>query len=325
MCKLTNHDETYFLNYLYVFYFLSISGSIGGTLIGGLILRSRPWTSAQPENYIGLLAFILIVGLIWLTFFLPISPYVATIEDNHDNISEYSYKTTVANYYISEDIFRLSNLRVIWITFTRKRPENGRLRIWLLIIGLLIILCCTSGRARINFDFSNRVYQWDPMLITFINLLVIMVPTLFTLVFAPILTKTLDCDDTTLGIIGSISLLLMNIVRGFILEPHGFIASYLIGCLSGLTTISIRSILSKSIEEYEIGQIFSVLSTFEHLFPTLFALCSENILKQTFTINPGIVFWFFSILLIFPVLLMIWLRATKSNWNYSETQKFILS
>ncbi|XP_015789069.1 uncharacterized protein LOC107366004 [Tetranychus urticae] len=303
-----------------------ITGSISGTMVGGWILRSRPWTTAQPENYIGLLAFVLIIGLIWLTFFLPISPFVTPIETSGtDNISEYSYKTTVSNYYISQNIFKLSNLRVMWYTFTRPRLENGRLRLWLLIAGLLIILCCTSGRARIHFDFSARVYQWDPMLITFINLLIILVPTLFTLVTAPILTKTLDYEDTTVGIIGSISLLLMNIVRGFFLQPQGFIASYLCGCLSGLVTISIRSIISKIIEEYEIGQIFSILSTLEHIFPILFSIFSEIILNYTFSINPGFIFWFFSTLLVFPVLLMIWLRATKSNWNYSETQQFILS
>lgn len=152
-----------------------------------------------------------------------------------------------------------------------------------------------------------KVYGWDATQYSLINAIAAFINPI-TMTFAVmVLIKKLKVDDINLSIIGMTGLIFGFIVRGSIKSPIGYYISILLGSISAVITIGMRSKLSKIVNKDELGKVFSLVSTFETIAPTISSIIYTTIFSFSINVYPGLVFHFSVLFLIIPIISMMWI------------------
>ncbi|XP_053201416.1 uncharacterized protein LOC128397644 [Panonychus citri] len=213
------------------------------------------------------------------------------------------------------DIFNPSTFTTMMKVCCRKRPNNGRAIIWNLMLAMNVMLIGHIGEGTIGFPFAQKVYHWDAAYYSYISSAVMMIPTLINSMLPIILIHKFHLADTTLAIIGSISLILSLTIKGGILESHAFFISVIVGISGGLLPIAIRSIISRIIDQSEAGQVYALLACIESSGPMVASVVYSAIFNWTIKDFPGIVHHFAALTMFYPFIVSLWLDWTKSNWD----------
>jgi PCFT/HCP family folate transporter-like MFS transporter 1/3 len=74
-----------------------------------------------------------------------------------------------------------------------------------------------------------------------------------------------------------------------------------------MTSIAIRSKLSKLVTKDELGKVFSLLATLESITPLIASLFFTYLFKWSLNFFPGLTFEVCAALMIIPLLSMIWI------------------
>ena len=153
-----------------------------------------------------------------------------------------------------------------------------------------------------------QVYGWDATQYSLINAISSFIHPI-TMTFAVmILIKKLKLDDINLSIIGMTGLIFGYIIRGSTKSPIGYYISVLLASIGSVVTIGMRSKLSKIVNKDELGKVFSLVSTFETIAPTISSLIYTFIFSFSINIYPGLVFHFSALFLIIPIVSMMWIN-----------------
>jgi len=152
------------------------------------------------------------------------------------------------------------------------------------------------------FQFVQRVFQWNAQIYSIVNSLVLVITSISVAIIVPILIKVLKCSDISLSMIGVMSLFIQNIIRGTILSENAFYLSFIFGSLAHVPPISVRSKLSKIVNENEKNKVFGLLSTLETIVHFISSIIYSIIFESTLVSYPGLVFQISCIFLFIPLL-----------------------
>ncbi|XP_053211378.1 uncharacterized protein LOC128395018 [Panonychus citri] len=321
--------------------------------LGGYILTTDPWLDNQPRNYISVFlvsAICSTLAFFWVLIFVrdadsngpestlsDTKPKILIINDESSFSGSIDQETidqpdrTITDSVITQnslpqkgcfgnfchvfaDIFNITNVINMFRTCTRKRENGLRCRIWHSMLMCSVALLSYMGDSAIGFPFAQKVYHWDAKYYSNVSSVIILIPSLATSVLIPILIKRFHFTDTSLGIIGVISMIAGMIIRGGFLTSTAYFVATIAGMFSGLMPISIRAFLSRMISFDEIGQVFSLLSAIESCAPAISSLFYSTVFKLTISTYPGMVYLLAAILLFYPFTVMLWLDLTKASW-----------
>ncbi|XP_053201327.1 uncharacterized protein LOC128386331 [Panonychus citri] len=213
------------------------------------------------------------------------------------------------------DIFNPSTFTTMMKVCCRKRPNNGRAIIWNLMLAMNVMLIGHIGEGTIGFPFAQKVYHWDATYYSYISSMTMLIPTLINTILPIILIHKFHLADTTLAIIGSISLILSLTIKGGILESYAFFLSVIVGICGGLLPIAIRSIISRIIDQSEAGQVYALLACIESSGPMVASIVYSAIFNWTIKDLPGIVHHFVALTMFYPFIVSLWLDWTRQNWD----------
>ena len=115
----------------------------------------------------------------------------------------------------------------------------------------------------------------------------------------PLLCYKLKLHDTTIGIIGSMSGFVCNLVRTFATHPWMFYLSTGIGLVSYGPSIIIRSFISKIIPSDELGSVFSMLASLEACVPLMTAPIFTIVYEKTINYFPAAILLISAIMFVF--------------------------
>ncbi|XP_067122721.1 probable peptidoglycan muropeptide transporter SLC46 [Centruroides vittatus] len=287
---------------------LEVSFGMGaplGTSVGGVIYKNYGYLYV----YVTSLS-LQFLAAVWLIF---------VINDNR-NIRKISISKAVS------DLFCFTNFKDSCEAVAKPRPNGIRKQILLLIASMcslvsiflgqykkLFFVSIFSGMDGFEFYFAKHMYNWDVTAFSNVKSLLIISGIVIIVIAIPIIIKVLKVNDSCLGEIGSISMFLSNIIKGFAYKAWIYYLAGFTGALSGMSLFAVRSRISKIVSEDELGKIFAFLSSCESLVPVVSSLLFTQIFNATIHIFPGTAYVVAASFAILPIIVFWWIGRKKSN------------
>ena len=185
----------------------------------------------------------------------------------------------------SHRFFDLGNIAESLKVAIKPRPQNGRLRILLLIANFSIFMFPLNTS---HFDYMLTQLKFDWTITEYSNYLSVqrIFRMLGLFVLLPICSKALKIQD---GIISSSGTLITTAAYMLIALGNYAWMMYLSAALqlNSVITVIIRSQCTKSVEVTEIGRIFSVIALGQSLVPMFVVPLFGVIYKATLDTMPG--------------------------------------
>jgi PCFT/HCP family folate transporter-like MFS transporter 1/3 len=173
----------------------------------------------------------------------------------------------------------------------RPRDNNGRTYLIIFFFTIIAQQVCKSGETDTTLLFVEKSpLNWDKSLYGF--LLATDYASLGIAVFLllPILIRLLDLRDLTLILIGLFFKTIRLLLLSFSNKTWMVFLSVTIGCPSAMIISGSKSLISKSVNEDEMGKTFSLLSAGETVSNLLGTVFFTSIYSATFRVFPGLTF-----------------------------------
>ncbi|XP_069134462.1 lysosomal proton-coupled steroid conjugate and bile acid symporter SLC46A3-like [Argopecten irradians] len=186
------------------------------------------------------------------------------------------------------DVFKPSNIKDSVMVIFKQRPRNTRVIILILFFTSVLNQTCKVGEMDITVLFVARSpLNWPKSWYGYLLSVdyAVMGSSLFLIL--PVLTAFFKVSDVALLLIGITCKIIRLIWAGFCRETWMVYVSVVIGAFAGMITSSLRSLLSKSVDEDEAGKIFSLLACGETASKLLGVVIFVNIYSATAAIFPG--------------------------------------
>ena len=267
----------------------------------------NPWIKSQPKNYIGVFFFGLVAQLIGaLVAFAMTFEYTPKTEPDKDKLSFIG---------VIKDVFKVSRFKQPGTIFLKKRPNNGRLRLTLLLTSGAICLGAILGEDGIAYQFAQRVYGLSEDQYTSLFSLTTIIPSLLTSVGPTFFRGFLGLSDSTMAIIGSFSLLSFFLIRGIFLTIPGYIAGYLIGSFSRLASASVRTLVTIVVDPAETAQVFTLATAMENYISLGSTFLYTSVFSITIDSSPGTILILMACFQLYPLSVFCWSFFTRNQWQ----------
>ncbi|XP_023236631.1 proton-coupled folate transporter-like [Centruroides sculpturatus] len=235
----------------------------------------------------------LLSSFIWVFFFVP----ETRIRDEKSTFKE-----------MIQHVFQLDNLKESIHTCISPRPGNIRAQIWLIVFAMTVTMMCILGSSAVGFYFSQEMYNWTNDKYSTISAAASLLRGLALIIAVPIFTKILKIPEGIIGVIGIFSILGENIIKSLAYYPWLYYYASVTGILGGISSVAVRSRLSKLVNQAELSKIFSLLTICEALTPAFSAVIFNELFAQTVSTFPGASFLTMFFLLLLPAVIFIWIN-----------------
>ncbi|XP_074603369.1 uncharacterized protein LOC141856837 [Brevipalpus obovatus] len=287
---------------------------------GGTILVSSPWFYSRLRNYLGVYgtsAIANIVSLVWLVTLMRTSSFggneapKANQDDQNSQIDQNSQveqsNTNLTNEKDGGKLEIFDNLVQMAKTCAKRRENGNHIRLWWCLGCVCLSQICAMGELTVVFQFAQKVYGWNAEFFSNLKTLTNLIPTLGAILFPIILVNKMKLSDTTIGIIGSYSLISSCLIKGGFLFPVAFYIGEVASMFTEMMSISFRTIAAKLISSDEYGQVFTVLSCIQSSATMSSSILYTGIFNNTINWYPGMVYHMVALMMFMPYLVLIWI------------------
>ncbi|CAH2107734.1 unnamed protein product [Euphydryas editha] len=224
---------------------------------------------------------------------------------------EYSKKGKALTFF---DIFTLVK-ETVAVVF-KKRDENLKKKIILLLSVVLIIYGPNFGESLITYMFVRYRLKWDALKYSIYSTYSIITHSVGALFSISVFSKYLGFHDSMLCLISITSKLIGSVYIAFVKTDLDMFMVPLIEILNATTVTSLRSMVSKLVLPEELGKINSIFSLVEMLAALLLDPTYSAMYARTITIFTGAIYIFSAILTLPPIGILVWIfiqhrRETK--------------
>ncbi|KAH3891834.1 proton-coupled folate transporter-like [Dreissena polymorpha] len=206
-----------------------------------------------------------------------------------------------------------SNMKESVCVITKNRLHNSRKVILVLFLIALMNQTCKVGETDITLLFVTRSpLNWPKSWYGYLMSIDYAVMGICLIVVLPILSNVLRLPDAAIVIIGLVCKIIRLFWAGFIQESWMVYVSVVIGSFAGMITSSIRSVISKAVDENEQGKVFSLLACAETASKLLGTLIFVSMYGATAYFFPGFTFIIEAILyIVMTVIVLLIYRDMK--------------
>ena len=182
----------------------------------------------------------------------------------------------------------LASLNVLQV----KRAGSLRCRLITLFCLIILVQLCKSGEVDVMLLYVERApLEWAEATYSYLLAADYAAMGLVQLAVLPLLTKCCHCSDNTLIFVGLLFKSSRLLLLTFSTTTWQVFAAVLLGSPLSLIISGIKSRISKTVGEREVGKTFSTLSCGELVANLLGALLFNNVYAATsYSIFPGFTF-----------------------------------
>ena len=152
------------------------------------------------------------------------------------------------------------------------------------------------------------MYHWNPEVYSRYASVSTLATTLFMTLATVLLVKRWKFADSTLLLISLCSSFGAQLALGTFYTPTAYVASLVIGSLSGFASITIRNRLSRLVGPEELGKIFALGQSIESLMPFFGSLLFSSLFSLTIGSYPGTIYHFSAGIVLLSVCLFVFER-----------------
>ncbi|ESO97503.1 hypothetical protein LOTGIDRAFT_152593 [Lottia gigantea] len=128
------------------------------------------------------------------------------------------------------------------------------------------------------------------------------------MVLTPLLTSYFNLADSTIIILGTCCKLIRTLWAGFCYETWMVFTSVVIGAIGGMLVSAVRSLMSKHVDDSDVGKAFAVLACAETASKVLGSVIFNYTYGATVSIYPGFAYLMEMVLYLIVLILAIWLH-----------------
>lgn len=203
-------------------------------------------------------------------------------------------------------IFKISNVKDSFRVLTKKRASNTHNLILLLFCISLLNQICKVGEMDVTVLFVERSpLNWPRSWYGYLLSVDYAVMGTCLLLVLPVLSGPFNLPDCAIIIIGLSCKVVRLIWAGFCRETWMVYTSVVIGSFAGMITSAIRSLVSKAVDEDEVGKMFSLLASAETASKLFGIVIFVGIYGATASFFPGFAYILEAIVYVFMLLVII--------------------
>ena len=187
--------------------------------------------------------------------------------------------------------FSVQHVRESLDVILRGRENNARYYLWFFFLCVIIHQVCKSGEVDVTLLYTKRSpLDWSKATYGYLLATDYACLGLSVLIILPLLVTYLKPHDLTLVALGIGFKVVRLVVLTFADHTWLVFFSVVIGSPSAMITSGAKSLISKTVEEGEIGKAFSLLSCMETLSNVLGSVIFNNVYAATTAVFPGFTF-----------------------------------
>ncbi|KAH7636323.1 hypothetical protein HUG17_10293 [Dermatophagoides farinae] len=207
---------------------------------------------------------------------------------NITNMSKYRLRSHIN--YTCRSFFDVGNVRQTFRCLIQPRMNRIREQIMLLILLLFLQFLNSYGMDSMFLQFSQKVYHFDSKTYSNVSALSKVIPSIALLISSHILVNRLNWKDGTILTVTFSTGFISQVLIGTFATPTVYLVALVIGSISGLSAVVLKTKISKLIPKDEVGKIFSVISTIESLVPFLGTLIFSTIFSASVSTYPTLIY-----------------------------------
>ena len=212
--------------------------------------------------------------------------------------------------------FKWSHVKESIQVLTKERPHRRRLHIIILFFTIILHQAAKSGEVDVTMLFVERApLYWRKSMYGYYLATDYACLGLAVFILLPLIIRFRKVDDIFLVMLGIFFKILRSLLLAFSTKTWMVFLSVVIGCPSAMIISGVKSIISKSVNEDEMGKTFSLLSCGETISNLLGSLIFTSIYASTQKVYPGLTYIVVAILfiLLFVLVLLIAMDMRLAN------------
>lgn len=280
---------------------LLLAGVTIGTVAGGFLFQDKYYTLVY-----GISIGANVVGMLLLALFM---------EDKSSQTKGMTFGE------IAKALFSFDCLTESYRLVVSAREGNKRLQIWLLILASFVTDVPLTGTKALMLLYVKKRYSWDTETTAYVTGALRFATAFVTIAGVRVFTKKLKLRDTIIALIGYSSLAGDYLCRGLATSGVMYAAAYAIGALNGCANSASDSLVTRLLDENEIGKVFVFKSLVESASPAVGTSFFSMVTGELESSIPGALFISASMWIAIPIMVLIWIlfygtAPTAGNDNH---------
>uniref|UniRef100_T1J6Y8 Major facilitator superfamily (MFS) profile domain-containing protein n=1 Tax=Strigamia maritima TaxID=126957 RepID=T1J6Y8_STRMM len=218
------------------------------------------------------------------------------------------------------EFLNVENVKQTWVTFIKKRENNGRKQLFLLLLAVSVIFMPLYAKGSLTLTYTRLKFEWDEETFGHYQTADFVFNFLGLMLLLPLMSKLFKWQDITIGIISSFGKILSEILIGISVKGWMLFAAAPIFMLAALTSVIVKTMISRRVSASEQGKIISVISIAEGIVPIIGSAILTPVYNATKATNvKGAVYFVIAGLAVFPILVLIYISQQRKKIANPQT------
>ena len=195
-----------------------------------------------------------------------------------------------------KELLSWKHISSLWRTCLKKRPDNMRLTIWLLMLAVNLTFLPSYGRATVSYPLVQKLFKWDAVQISKVQTITGIIQILGMMLFIPVVFKVLRLRDLQTSILGCGISMIGDLLLGFVVNPYVYYTNSFLVSFSQAIPSGMQTYLSAVLPKNEVSQIFGIAIMTQGVCRCFATVLFAYLFKSTIENNPTFVYHFMAIL-----------------------------
>ncbi|XP_034190594.1 putative peptidoglycan muropeptide transporter SLC46 isoform X2 [Osmia lignaria lignaria] len=219
------------------------------------------------------------------------------------------------------DFFDKKHVVATMKTMTRRRPNHGKLRLWLLLT-IMMLYTFQRDEKPMSFLYTQLKFKWDVAKFSDFKTFQSTTFVLAMLIGVPVMSKLMGIKDTIIVAIGAIAHAAGRVLFVLANVPELFYVGAAVAALGPVVAPVLRSMTSKLVPVEERGKVFAMLSVCDNAVPLFSGILYSQLYNATINTAPSSIYWLTFFTQILVLLLILIIHFFMRNDLQLEEQEF---
>ncbi|KAL7298255.1 hypothetical protein TKK_0009241 [Trichogramma kaykai] len=220
-----------------------------------------------------------------------------------------------------KDVFDYKLVRDLFKAVLKSRDGFDKFLVWSCVLSIAINVSIMEGNGSILFLFTSYKLQWNLSDVSIYSSTNLLLTIIGMLLLIKLVGSILKLPETVIVVLSCLSTSISCLGKAFVSKPYHMYITAGIGMFSASAVPAIRSIVSKTVPQDDLGKTFSVITIVEMIIPFAATPLYLYIYTHTLDMFPCPVWFLSASLPIVNIILAIMIEyrwKVLKNTQYSE-------
>ena len=212
-----------------------------------------------------------------------------------------------------KELLSWKHISSLWRTCLKKRPDNMRLTIWLLMLAVNLTFLPSYGRTTVSYPLVQKLFKWDAVQISRVQTITGITQILGMMLFIPVVFKVLRLRDLQTSILGCGISIIGDLLLGFVVNPYVYYTNSFLVSFSQAIPSGMQTYLSKVLPKNEVSQIFGIAVMTQGVCRCFATVLFAYLFRSTIENYPTFVYHFMAILTFVCLAIIVYVEVRRRH------------